>query len=353
MGRSLEITEKFKISKDFILIFFLCANLMVCGMVSHAATILVGPQQKIKSLKEALELAQPYDTVKVMGGTYKEGNLAINIPLHLIGIDRPIIDGEKKHEPISIFSSHVTISGFKINNSGQSATRDLAAIKIYGKDHVIIEDNILDDNFFGIYAQDSRHCTIKNNKITSYSVSEILSGNGIHAWKSEHITIIGNEITGHRDGIYLEFVTNTLTDHNLAKNNVRYGLHFMFSHDNSYSYNTFTGNGAGVAVMYTRNVHMEYNVFDENWGDAAYGLLLKDIMDSHISNNTFKTNTTGIYMEGSNRVILDRNLFEANGWAIKIQGSCENNEIRENNFIQNTFDIATNSTRNYNTFSGN
>lgn len=326
---------------------------MVCGMVSHAATILVGPQQKIKSLKEALASALPYDTVKVIGGTYKEGNLEIQVPMYLIGIDRPVIDGEKQYEPLSIYSSHVTIKGFQVNNSGQSATRDVAAIKIYGKDHVTIEDNILDDNFFGIYAQESKHCTIRNNKITSYSVSELLSGNGIHGWKSDHLTLSGNQITGHRDGIYLEFVTNTVTDHNLAKNNVRYGLHFMFSHENSYAYNTFTGNGAGVAVMYTRNVRMEHNVFDENWGDAAYGLLLKDIMDSHIANNTFKTNTTGIYMEGSNRVVLEHNLFEANGWAIKIQGSCENNIIRQNNFMQNTFDIATNSTKNYNTFTGN
>lgn len=326
---------------------------MVCGMASHAATIIIGPDQKIKSIREALASAQPYDTIRVMGGVYKEGNLEIRMPIHLIGIGRPTLDGEKKYEILSIFSSNVTISGFRVNNSGHSATKDIAAIKIYGRDYVIIEDNILDDNFFGIYAQEVRNCTIRNNKITAYGKSELLTGNGIHGWKSDHLTVTGNQIIGHRDGIYLEFVTNSVMDHNLAKNNVRYGLHFMFSHENSYSYNTFSGNGAGVAVMYTRNVRMEHNIFDENWGDAAYGLLLKDIMDSHIENNVFRSNTTGIYMEGSNRIKLERNLFEANGWAMKIQGSCENNEIRQNNFIQNTFDIATNSTRSFNTFAGN
>lgn len=353
MGRSSELNKKLKSSKIFLLLFFLCANLVACGMEGHAATILVGSDQQVKSIQKALEMANDHDTIKVMAGTYREGNIIIRKPVVLMGVNRPIIDGEKQHEPFSVYASDVTIKGFAINNSGRSAMSDIGAIKVYAQDRITIEDNILDDNFFGIYLQQARNCIIKDNKITGYGASELLTGNGIHAWKSGDITIENNEVIGHRDGVYLEFVTNSVVDHTKALHNLRYGLHFMFSHDNSYTYNTFTGNGAGVAVMYTRNVRMEHNVFNENWGDAAYGLLLKDIMDSHIANNVFNTNTTGIYMEGSNRVHLERNVFEANGWAIKIQGSCEDNVITANNFIQNTFDIATTASRSYNTFSGN
>ncbi len=322
-------------------------------MKTHAATIKVGPNLPTKSIKEALENAQPFDTIIVKGGKYSEGTLDIRKAIILIGIDRPIIDGQKKYEPISINSSNVIIKGFKIINSGQSAMSDVAAIKVYNENNIWIEDNILDDNFFGIYIQQASNCTIKNNIITGYGASELLSGNAIHAWKSDFLNIHGNQVKGHRDGIYLEFVTHTVAEHNTAKNNHRYGLHFMFSHENSYSFNTFSENGAGVAVMYTRNVIMTHNVFEGNWGDAAYGLLLKDIMDSQITNNEIRMNTTGIYMEGSNRVQLERNNFVANGWAVKIQGSCENNTFKANNFIQNTFDVATNSKRSYNTFSGN
>lgn len=326
---------------------------MGSGMELHAATIKVGPHHAITSIQQALKLAQPHDTIEVYAGNYTEGTLDIRKPVVLLGRDRPLIDGQHEYEPFSINSSHVTIKGFRIHNSGRSAMSDVAAIKIYSRNHIWIEDNILENNFFGIYAQQAYHCTIKNNQITGQGTSELLTGNAIHAWKSDSLTITHNVIEGHRDGIYLEFVTNTVTDHNVAKNNLRYGLHFMFSHDNSYAYNTFTGNGAGVAVMYTRHVRMEHNIFNDNWGDAAYGLLLKDIMDSHITNNIFRANTTGIYMEGSNRVQLEKNIFEANGWAVKIQGSCEDNVFKANNFIQNTFDIATNSSRSYNTFSGN
>lgn len=67
-----------------------------------------------------------------------------------------------------------------------------------------------------------------------------------------------------------------------SEHNLRYGLHFMFSHNDQYHHNWFHHNGAGVAVMYFRQVQMTENEFGYNWGGSAYGLLLKDISDSHI-----------------------------------------------------------------------
>jgi len=56
----------------------------------------------------------------------------------------------------------------------------------------------------------------------------------------------------------------------------------MFSDSCEYTNNTFKNNGAGVAVMYTKNVMMYENHFSKNWGAASYGILLKDISDSKI-----------------------------------------------------------------------
>jgi nitrous oxidase accessory protein len=127
----------------------------------------------------------------------------------------------------------------------------------------------------------------------------------------------------------------------------------MFSHDDSYVANEFKGNGAGVAVMFSHGVKMYYNTFTENWGDAAYGLLLKEISDSYIEGNRFLKNTMGIYMEGANRVTLKRNTFSNNGWALKIQASCMDVTVSSNNFFGNTFDVGTNGTLVLNTFNSN
>ncbi|NJO25790.1 MAG: hypothetical protein HC867_08575 [Bacteroidia bacterium] len=46
-----------------------------------------------------------------------------------------------------------------------------------------------------------------------------------------------NHIQGHRDGIYFEFVTDSDIKQNISEKNIRYGLHFMFSHNDNYIHN--------------------------------------------------------------------------------------------------------------------
>lgn len=337
----------------YLSVFFVVSSLVFVSFVSNAAVWNVGSAHPVKTIKQALARSASADTIMVHAGIYKEQNISIDKPIVIIGVGRPILDGEKKYEIISIKANNVTLKGFKLIRCGHSDLDDLSGIKIYNAAHVNIQDNVLDDTFFGIYAQFARKCTVQNNRLKAYGKSETQIGNGIHCWKSDSMLIIGNYITGHRDGIYFEFVTNSLIQNNQSISNVRYGLHFMFSHNDSYVSNTFRGNGAGVAVMYTKGIEMYSNTFENNWGDAAYGILLKDISDSHISGNVFRSNTTGIYMESSNRIKMERNLFVNNGWAIKIQASCENNSITHSNFLGNTFDISTNSSLVLNTFNYN
>jgi nitrous oxidase accessory protein len=127
----------------------------------------------------------------------------------------------------------------------------------------------------------------------------------------------------------------------------------MFSHNDTYVGNTFRNNGAGVAVMYSKEVRMENNLFEKNWGPSAYGILLKDISNSHIEKNRFVQNTVAIHMEGSSRIDIGKNVFQSNGWALKVQASCDDNDFYQNNFFANSFDIATNGSMTLNRFSKN
>jgi nitrous oxidase accessory protein len=319
----------------------------------NATTIHVGKKHPIKSVKTGIALAKDGDTLMVHGGWYKEGNIVIDKKIVFIGKGLPVLDGEKKHEVLSIKSDSVVVEGFKVIKSAYATITDPCGIKVYNSKYVVIQNNVLDDNFFGIYLQNSQNCTIKNNHLKAYGKDEQQLGNGIHCWKSNDILIIANTIDGHRDGIYFEFVYDSVIWRNISVNNIRYGLHFMFSHSDTYITNVFRNNGAGVAVMYSKDVKVFNNTFEENWGDSAYGLLLKDISDSYIYGNTFAKNTSGIYMEGTSRVRVERNQFLKNGWAMKIQASCMDNEIYENNFIGNTFDTGTNGSLVLNTFEKN
>jgi nitrous oxidase accessory protein len=332
-----------------ILILICC-----CGYQwMHAATILVGKQRHYQNITSAVVAAKEGDTIIVERAIYLEKNLVINKSLVLRGLNYPVLDGEKKFEIISIKADNVTVDGFLLQNSGVSSMIDYAAIKIYNRHNITIVNNIINDAFFGIYSQYGINCLIQNNILTANAVEEQQSGNGIHCWQSDSMRIIANTISGHRDGIYFEFVTHSVIWRNISFRNLRYGLHFMFSNEDAYISNVFENNGAGVAVMFSHGVKMFNNYFKENWGDAAYGILLKEINDSFIENNRFEKNTVAIYAEGANRIQLRKNVFKSNGWALKMQASCMDITLEQNNFIGNTFDVGTNGSLVLNNFNNN
>lgn len=341
-----------RIKKSYVRLFIVLLSFSIATHV-HAKVIHVGEGKTYTKIKDALDISKHGDTILVHKGIYKEGNIVIDKAVHLLGKDFPIIDGEFKYEVISVKSDGVTIKGLHVKNSGKTVMSDPCGIKLYSVKNVLVEGNILTDNYFGIYLQDTKKSIVKNNTVRANEVKDPQSGNGIHCFKSDSIQVIGNKIEGHRDGIYFEFVTHSIAWRNIAKNNLRYGLHFMFSHNNAYITNYFKHNGAGVAVMFTKNVVMMNNTFEENWGDSAYGVLFKELSDCYLSGNKFLRNTTGIFFDGTNRVTAEYNTFQENGWAMRMQANCVDNVIAHNNFFGNTFDVTTNGTLTLNKFMAN
>ncbi len=334
--------------KSYFVILFLFLDCVCFGK-----TIPVGPGQPITSLKKAIEAAKDGDSIILLKAVYKEGSITLTKSLTILGKDYPVLDGENKYEILLVSGKNIVIKGIEFRNSGYSALNDFASVKLVDCNNVTVENNIIHNAYFAIHISNTSHAAIRNNQISGKPTSEQLTGNGIHLWKSKHALIENNHVQGHRDGIYFEFVTESHIRNNISKNNIRYGLHFMFSNDDRYENNTFRNNGAGVAVMYSKKVWMEKNHFEQNWGPSAYGILLKDITDSHIEQNTFFRNTVGIHMEGSSRIEIQKNLFKQNGWAIKVQASCDDNNFIQNNFTGNSFDVGTNGTMVLNKFSQN
>ncbi len=319
----------------------------------QAAQLEVGPGKTYGSIKEAISSAAARDTLLIYKGTYREGTIEINKPLVLTGINGPVLDGENEYEILQVRADSVVIRALTFKDVGVSYVEDRSAVRLIRSKHCTIESNRLNNAFFGIYLEHCRDCLIRDNRIIGIAGNEMNSGNAIHLWYCRNIRILGNHAEGHRDGIYLEFVDNSSVEHNTVVDNIRYGLHFMFSDHDRYVANRFESNGAGVAVMFSKYIRMEDNDFTDSWGSSAYGLLLKEITDSEIRFNRFRGNTTGIYGEGVNRTSVLNNDFSRNGWALNILGSCADNTFRRNNFMHNTFDVSTNTSRNYNNYDGN
>jgi nitrous oxidase accessory protein len=313
----------------------------------------VGRRGSHATLRAALASAAEGDTIRVRAGRHRTGQVRITRGITLIGEAGAVIENDGDAGLLHITADGVIVRGLVLRGSRPSHVRDHAAILVEDAGGCVIEANRFEDNFFGIYLARTSGCRVAGNELGASGARESSSGNGIHLWNTADAVVEGNVIRGHRDGIYLEHVTGTRLTGNVSEDNLRYGLHFMFSSGNEYVHNAFRRNRAGVAVMYSKDVVVRENTFEDNWGAAAYGLLIKDIYDSTISDNTFRRNTVGISSEGSTRVDVRGNRFVRNGWAVRLLASSQENRFTGNDFVENAFDVTTNSRQNYNTFSGN
>lgn len=329
--------------------------IIICyvSTLCHAKTLDICPDCTISTIKDGIAIAEKGDILSVKKGVYFEFGIVVDKALSIIGESGAVIDGDDQGEILTIVANDVTIRGLTFQNVGTSYIEDRSAIRVRKSKEFVISENILLNTFFGIYLEHSSDGSITDNKIIGEAEEEMSSGNAIHAWYCKRVFISGNHVSHHRDGIYFEFVDDSIIENNVSTANLRYGLHFMFSNNDNYSGNLFQNNGAGVAVMFSKKINMWDNRFEYNWGKSSYGLLLKEIYDAEIYDNIFLENTIGIYVEGSTRINYKSNDFKQNGWAIKISGGCLDNVVSNNNFISNTFDLSLKTAQNNNRFESN
>jgi len=319
-----------------------------------ARRLVVAPAGPISTVSEALRQAHPGDTIVVTAGVYREPRLEIRVPLVILGEGLAVLDAGGAHDAITVQADDVTVRGLTIRNVSPSFVEDRAGIRLDGVHACRIEGNRLIDTFFGIYAARATDCSIVDNEIEGHARRQTEAGNAIHLFSSTGFTVIGNRVRGHRDGIYLEFSPHTTIAGNESRENLRYGLHFMFSDSCDYRRNVFRRNTSGVAVMYSHRVVMTGNRFEDSWGAASYGLLLKEIKDARIEGNWIAGNTVGIFAESADRMVATDNQFVRNGWALRLMADATDGEFRHNRFVGNTFDVATNSrSSSPNSFAGN
>lgn len=306
--------------------------------------VVVSPSGPVRTIADGVRMVRTGGRVVVREGTYREPLVVIDRPMVVEGEGWPTVDGEGGRELIRIRAANVTVRGLRLTGVGASMTEDRAAVRVLDADDCTITGNRFDDTFFGVYLQRTAGCSVTDNVFAGVDrgASESQTGNAIHLWSTRDVEIARNRIAGHRDGIYFEFVRNATVTDNVSEDNLRYGLHFMFSDSCRYERNTFRRNGAGVAVMYTNVVTMVDNEFVDSRGGAAYGLLLKEISDPVLIGNTFSRNTVGLMADGATRLRVEGNVFAGNGWGVRLMSNVQDGLFSANDFAGNTFDVSTN-----------
>ena len=209
-------------------------------------------------------------TVFVYNGTYNE-NIIINKTLNLDGEnpESTIIDGSGNSHCLVISASHVRVSGFTIQNSGNEPFD--AGIKTLSLDsNVTIKNNIIQNNEIGIflnYAYELSWNIVKNNIIQHNSV-------GLYCHWANNNEITNNQILSNQgNGIELEASQNSLIMGNIIQDNGGIGLYLQAgSHRNTIKRNDFVDN--------TNQVYFDGSIFNRwfrNYWSDSHRVLIKPI----------------------------------------------------------------------------
>jgi parallel beta-helix repeat protein len=177
--------------------------------VSSSTTLHVYPG---KTIQEAINLAQPRDTIIVHAGTYYE-NVIVNKTVSLIGENKhtTIIDGGAAQFDVVYISAHsVTINSFTLQRGGRGIYPDRRGVYVYSSNNTNISNNVIRDNVEGIFICISNDNVVRNNSIHANTK------NGLWLYGSSNNVITYNTIANNGEfGMVLQgSCSNNLIFHN-------------------------------------------------------------------------------------------------------------------------------------------
>jgi nitrous oxidase accessory protein len=275
-------------------------------------------------LQTRIDRAAPGATLVVRGGVHR-GPIVVRQPLALVGVGRPVIDGGGRGSVIVLAGPGITIRGFRVRGSGRMVTEEAAGIAARGGGHTI-EDNDLEDVYFGIHLADGEGDLVRGNRIAPGTRRGARPGHGVSLWNVCRALVAGNRIRAARDGIYLSFADQvTIAGNDVA--GCRYGVHSMYSRRAAVTGNRLTANLVGAALMNSERLLLAGNSISRHRaGATAYGVLLKDIDDLRMEGNLLVGNRVGLYADGTplgprGQALVRGNLLAGNEAALALQSN--------------------------------
>ncbi|WP_020407010.1 nitrous oxide reductase family maturation protein NosD [Hahella ganghwensis] len=268
-----------------------------------------------------------------------------------------IIDANGEGHAVRIKAPETTISDCNVQNWGRNLTDLNAGIFTERQaDKTVVQNTQLDGAGFGIWVDATPNVTLTGNRIHGdESVRSQDRGNGIHLFAVTGALVIGNEVWHTRDGIYIDTSNgNTLKENFL--HDLRYGVHYMYSHDNEVIGNRTLRTRTGYALMQSRKLTV---IGNQSEHDQNYGILMNYITYSILRGNRItgvKQGTVGgsaidgaegkaLFVYNSPFNVFENNLFEDSDIGVHLTAGSEDNQINGNAFINNQRQVKYVATR--------
>jgi nitrous oxidase accessory protein len=285
------------------------------------------------TLAKAIAGATPGDVLMLSDGAYL-GPVTIDRTLTLQGDGSATIDGQGQGTVITITADDVVLKGLHVTGSG-TMNQDLdAGIKIVkGADRARIEDNRLTDNMHGIDVHGGLDTQVIGNSIEGRQNLHMNErGNGIYIWNSPGTLIERNTVRWGRDGIFSNASKKGTYRKNLFRD-LRFAVHYMYTHDSEVSGNISVGNHLGFAIMFSDRVVLTDNL---SLGDREHGVMLNFANGADVAGNLVRGGTKKcLFIYNAHKNLIFGNRFEGCGIGIHFTAGSERNMLTGNAFLGN------------------
>ena len=292
------------------------------------------------TLRKALARAAPGDTIRVLGGVYA-GPFVIDKALHLVGIDRPVLDGGGEGTVITFLAPGSVLEGFRVTRSGALNEKEDSGLRAEAS--ITVRNNVFEDVLYGINLKAARDSVIEGNHVSGRDIHVARRGDGIRIWESHGTRIVDNTVVGARDVVIWYSEDLEIRGNEIREG--RYGLHYMYSHDSRIADNRLLDNAVGGYLMYSTGLDIEDNVAAGNHGPSGYGLAFKDSDRVAIRGNVLVGNRVGLYLDNTPsrrevRNAVANNTMAWNDIGTLLLPSVERNDFAANAFVENHQHVA-------------
>ncbi len=307
------------------------ALLLLLSTPLQAAEVHVAPGEG--TLAAAIAGAEPGDVLRLSGGAYL-GPVTIDRTLTLQGDGTATIDGLRQGTVITVTGDDVVLTGLHITGSGEDNQAIDSGIKVVkGADRTRIEGNRLTDNMHGVDVHGGLDTLVIGNTVEgrqNHRMNE--RGNGFYVWNAPGTVIEGNSVRWGRDGIFSNASKKGTYSNNTFRD-LRFAVHYMYTHDSTVSGNISIGNHLGFAIMFSDRVTVTGNL---SLGDREHGLMLNFANSADVAGNLVRGGTKKcLFIYNAHKNLIFANRFEGCGIGIHFTAGSERNLLTENAFIGN------------------
>jgi nitrous oxidase accessory protein NosD/nitrous oxide reductase accessory protein NosL len=298
------------------------------------------------TLDAAIDDAPPNTTVRLLPGRY-DANLTVEQPLTIAGAGTDtVLDGGGDESVVSVRAPTVAIANLRIvgvgdgnagepkSDNGSAWDRRIrlsygygdAAIRLRDAPRSLVENVSIDTPSNGIVALDSDGAVVR-----------AVTVNGTRGYEGfmsvlpmySRLVVEDSHFDGGRDAVYAHYADGMVMRDNHVEN-LRFGVHHMFTSDTLVANNTIHGVHTGLNVMSrpAGNVVIGNHVTDSRVGISVAGSA------SYVAGNVVAGNEIGVSI-GTTRSTYRANTVVDNEVGVNSATTLPTNDVYENDIVGN------------------